>query len=226
MILRALGLSFLALIVVVPANGFAPAPERKRVELGKNVFFETEGATRRVIVKGKVVLREGRLEGLVTRAGLKEHEYILAVDADARVIHAGLVAANGKPGKVVQYEPKYAPPTGSEVKITLRYKKEKETVTVSARDWVRTAKDMKALDRNWVFAGSQEVPDLDDSTKKVYLANQGDIVCLCNMDTAMLDLAAASPKAIDDRLYEANPDKIPPAGTEVEIIMEVVPEKK
>jgi hypothetical protein len=229
MTLRAFGLSVLALAAAAAAVGFAPAPaptEKKRVELSKNVFFEKEGDARRVILPAKVVKREGQLEGLLTRAETKLHEYILAVDADARMIHAALIATGAKAGKPVQFDPKYVPASGSEIKITLRYKKDKETVTVSAREWVRSAKTKKALDCNWVFAGSMEVPDLDDNTKKVYLANQGDIVCLCNMETAMLDLPVPSPKALEERVYDADTDKIPPLGTEVEIILEVVPPKK
>ena len=67
---------------------------------------------------------------------------------------------------------------------------------------------------------------LDDTTKKLYLANQGDIVCVCNMETAMLDLPVPSPKAFEDRAYDADTEKIPPIGTDVEIILEVMPEKK
>lgn len=225
--LRAILLPILTIAAGTLAMGFAPAPpERKRVELGKNVFFEKEGEARRVILAAKVVLREGQLEGLLTRKGTKEHEYILAVEADARIIHAALLAAGAKPGKPVQFEPKYAPASGSPIKITLRYKKDKETVTVPAQEWVRNAKVKKTLDQHWVFAGSREVPDFDDKTKTIYLANQGDLVCVCNMDTAMLDLPVASPKALDDRVYDANTEKIPPVGTDVEMILEVIPEKK
>jgi hypothetical protein len=228
--LRAFYLPVLVFGSVVLA-GFAPAkapapPQKKRVELGKNVYFETEGEMRRVIVNGKVVLREGQLEGLITRKHTKEHEYILAVDADARAIHTALLAARAKQGKPVQFDPKYVPASGSEIKITLSYKTGKETFTIPAQEWVRNSKTNKPLDKNWVFAGSVEVPDPLDAKKKVYLANQGDVVCVCNMDDAMLDLPVASPKAIDDRVFFANTDKIPPVGTEVEIIMEVIPEKK
>src|SRR5579859_6477943 len=120
--LRAFGVAALAFAAAVLASGFAPAPEKKRVELSKNVFFEKEGEMRRVILPAKVVYREGPLEGLLTRKATKEHEYILAVDADARMIHAALIAAGAKAGKPVQFDPKYKPASGSEIKITLRYK--------------------------------------------------------------------------------------------------------
>src|ERR1700722_1505649 len=127
MTLRTYLVSVLALCAAFPTAGLVSAkkppapPEKKRVTLGPNVFFEKEGEQRRVIVAAKVVLREGQLEGLVTRKGTKEHEYILAVDADARLIHAGLIAAGAKAGKPVQFDPKYVPASGSPIKITLRY---------------------------------------------------------------------------------------------------------
>ena len=51
------------------------------------------------------------------------------------------------------------------------------------------------------------------------------MICVCNMDDAMLDLPIPSPKVLADRNYEANPDHIPPLDTKVEIIFDVVPDK-
>src|SRR5262249_19018062 len=55
-----------------------PPAEIKRKEIVKNVFLETQGDVRRVVVVTQIVRREGQLEGLLTRTGKKEHEYILA----------------------------------------------------------------------------------------------------------------------------------------------------
>ena len=76
-------------------------------------------------------------------------------------------------------------------------------------------------------AQQQEPEDPEDDKKPpYYLANQGDVVCLCNMDDAMLDLPVASPKALDAREWEANTDRIPPPDTKVDVIFDIVPEKK
>ncbi len=199
----------------------------KRTEIGKNVYFETEGEQRRVVVKAYVCFREGQLEGLLCRKFTKEHEYILAADADARHIHAALVAARGKPGSPVQFDPKFAPAHGSTIKVTLRYKQGDKLVTVSAQEWVLDAAAKKPLQQSWVFGGSRFLPDPDDKTRPdIYLANQGDVICVCNMETAMLDLPVRSPKGLDDRVYKAVTDKIPEKDTPVDVILEVVPEKK
>jgi hypothetical protein len=199
----------------------------KQIEVGKNVTFEVEGESRRVIVKSAVCLREGPLEGLLTRKTTKEHEYILAADCDARHIHTALILARAKPGSPVVFLPKYTAAHGTAIKVSLRYQKAGKSVTVPAREWIRESKGKKLLDQNWVFGGSRFVPNEEDKNKPpVYLANFGDLICLCNMDTAMLDLGVKSPKKFDDRLFEANTEKIPPRETPVEVILEPVVEAK
>jgi hypothetical protein len=202
-------------------------PEAKRKQIANNVFFEVQGDERRVVVSAYVVLREGRLEGLLCRKNTKEHEYILAADADASLIHAALVAAGGKAGSPVQFQPKFTPANGSSIRIRLQYQKDGKTVTVPAQQWIRDVKTKKDLDSDWVFGGSHLLPDPEDAKKPpFYLANQGDVICLCNMDTAMLDLPIASPKALADRNYEANTDRIPPLDAKVDVIFDIVRDKK
>jgi hypothetical protein len=208
------------------ADKEAARSEVTRKEIGKNVFFEKEGEQRRVIVVSTVVLNKGALEGLLTRKGTKEHEYILAADVDARNIHTALLVAGAKPGSPVKYQPKYAPAHGTAIKVTLRYEKDEKTVTVSAREWIRNANTKKDLDCDWVFGGSVFQPDPEDKDKPPqYLANQGDLICVCNMEPAMLDLPVRSPTPLDERVYVANPDRVPALETKVEVILEPVPEK-
>src|SRR5262245_40056292 len=83
------------------------AGEAKTVEIGKNVFLEVKGDTRRVLVPAVVCFREGPLEALLCRKETKEHEAVVAADVDARLIHAALLAAGAKVGTPVQFEPKY-----------------------------------------------------------------------------------------------------------------------
>ena len=205
----------------------APPAEPTRKEIGKNVFFEVHGKQRRVIVRAAVCLREGQLEGLLCRKGTKEHEYVLAADADARHIHAALLAAGATPGSPVRFRPKYAPASGTTIRVSLQYQKDGKTVTLPARQWVRVAKEKKDLDRDWVFGGSVFVRDPEDKNKPpVYLANRGDVICVCNMDTAMLDLPVRSPKKFDERAFHAHTERIPATGTAVEVVFEPVLAKK
>lgn len=203
-----------------------PTPAKKSA-LGKNVWFEVQGGQRRVLINASICLREGQLEELLCRTNTKEHEAILAADVDARMIHAALEAAGAKAGAPVKFDPKFVPPTGTRVKITLQYEKDGKLVTVPAQHWIRDVKTRKDLDQDWVFAGSQLVPNPDDPKKPpFYRANEGDVICVINRDNALLDLPIYSPKALDDRIFEAHTERIPPLNTKVVVILEPMAEKK
>jgi hypothetical protein len=209
-----------------PADKDTKTEEAKRVKLGKNVFLEVQGDKRRVIVEAEVCLREGQLEELVCRKGTKEHEAILAADVDARDIHKGLVVAGAKAGTPVKFEPQYQAASGTAIKITLQYEVKGQKFTVSAKDWIRNPKSKKNLEPDWVFGGSQLMPHPDGKDKPpIYLANYGDLICVCNMESAMLDLPVKSPKSLEERLYEAHTDRIPPLDTKVTIILEPIEKK-
>ena len=218
----------IAVIAVIPfSGGAAPEEKTKRVVVGPGVVLEIEGTKRRVIVEAKVVLRKGVLEGLLTRAKKKEHEFILAADVDARHIHTALETASAKAGKPVVFAPVFQAPTGSTVRVMLRYEKAGKKTTIAPGEWIRDAKTLKPHPGDWVFVGSRFGPNPEgDDKPRFYMANHGDLICLCNIETAMLDVPLRSPKAFNQRLFEAVTDKIPEVGTAVEVILEVVPEKK
>ena len=54
---------------------------------------------------------------------------------------------------------------------------------------------------------------------KTLLADSGEFVCVLNNPIAMLDLPVVSTGAIEDRSFEANPEKLPPPGTPVTIVL-------
>jgi hypothetical protein len=216
-----------------PANAESPRKEAtkpeeaKKVLVGKNIFFEIQGTRRRVILSTYVCLREGPLEQLLTRKEKKEHEAILAIDGDGRDIHKALLAAGAKPGKTVQYQPKFLPPTGQRIKVTLEYEQDGKRVEVPAQQWVRNQKTGKAMDLDWVFAGSQFVANpFDPKAPDIYLANEGDVICVSNFEGALLDLPINSPKDNSQLAWEAFTERIPPRGTKVAILLEPLPDKK
>ncbi|MFM7149504.1 MAG: YdjY domain-containing protein [Gemmataceae bacterium] len=199
--------------------------EGKKVRVSENVTLEVFPDSRRVWVNAVVCLREGPLEQLLTRKGRKEHEAILAADADARKIHEALLLAKAKEGRPVRWQPVFQPPTGSTIRITLKYQDKGEEVTVSARSWIKNSKTGKELESDWVFAGSILLDNQDDkSAPKHYLANDGDVICVANFESAMLDLPMKSAKDDAERGYVAWTEKIPPIGTAVQVLLEPVPE--
>jgi hypothetical protein len=200
--------------------------ETKKVLVGKNVFLEMQGKRRRVILSTAVCLREGPLEQLLTRKQRKEHEAILAFDGDCRDIHKALLLAGATPGTPVRFQPNYAPATGQSIAVTLVYEQEGKQVTVPAREWVRNAKTGKDLHVDWVFAGSHLVDNpLDPKGAPIYLANDGDVICVSNFESALLDLPINSPKDNSELAWEANTPRIPPKETKVALILEPIAEK-
>jgi hypothetical protein len=214
-----------------PAEKPKPAGEVTALNPQKTLFLERlPGDKRRILIEAEVCLREGPLELLMCKNNSKEHESIFHSDADASQIHATLMVCKAKPGTVVKYtqDGKVFPPTGTKVKISVRYeKKPGEIVTVDAKEWVRNMKTHKALDIDWVFAGSEFWKDPEDAKKPpYYLANAGDVITVSNFPDAMLDLPINSPKDNSDLAFEAWTERIPPLKTKVTLILEPVLEEK
>jgi hypothetical protein len=221
------GLSFVILCGILGASAAGQDAPKKKVKLGDNVYLEIDGKQKRVLLDAYVCLRQGQLEQLVTRKRTKEHEAILAIDTDVRNVHLALVAAGAEPGSPVKFRPKFEAPKGDELKITLEYKEKGKTIRVPAQEWIRNIKSKKDLDTNWVFAGSRFFEDPFDKKKlPYYLANDGDVICISNFETAMLDVPFNSPKDNDDLAFEAHTERIPPLETPVLVILELVPKKK
>ena len=253
------------------------------------VRLDREG--KRLLVKTRVVLREGMLEMLCCPAQTKEHESILAVDARAYIIHAGLLALGAKPGAPVQFRPEFKPPTGQQIDIFLQWTDATgKPHRVRAQEWIRyathrmyvapmeklpvglnlperddelpiryfakfkeitwfgpmtvaqrekllplsqdagyqkairaffTQGQSRQLEADWVFVGSGYYVD-EKTGQKTYLAEGGDLICVSNFPTAMLDLSIKSTDKSDEGLlFEPWSERVPPKGTEV--TMELVP---
>jgi hypothetical protein len=201
--------------------------ETKKVLMGENIFLEVmPDKKRRVVVSGAICLREGQLELFLCKKHTKEHEAIVTADVDARKVHLALIAAGATEGSPVQFAPKYRPASGTRIKVSVQYKDKDKLVTVPAQEWIKNAKDGKLLKSDWVFAGSRLVTNPLDPDKKHYLANDGDVICVSNFESALLDLPILSPKDDAERFFIANTERIPPLETKVAVILEPVIEEK
>lgn len=196
------------------ADSIRPDPAWKALDT--NLWFDAKG--RRLILRARVVLREGGLEHLLCLKGTKEHEAILASDAIPYQIHAGLLATGAKKGHPVQFLPKFVPPSGDPIAIEIQWRQDGVTRVADARDWVRDERAKSTLKLDWVFAGSELIED--PATKKsVYAAEDGDLITVANFSSAILDLPFASTANDTDRLYVANTERIPPRGTAVFLVL-------
>ena len=172
-----------------------------------------------VVVDGQVCLRAGQLEMFACPKGTKEHESVVSLNCLAQEVHAGLLAVEATPGSPVSYDPEYKPATGQIVDVYVLWKDEAGAKhQVRAQQWVRDFKTKKVLQHDWVFAGSgfwtDEAPGL-----KHYKANGGDLICVSNFPTAMLDLPIKSSDENESLMYEAFTEQIPPKGTKVRVVL-------
>lgn len=176
-----------------------------------------------VVVNGQICLREGPLEMFACTRGTKEHESIVTVNCPARFIHAALLAVEAQPGSPVQYDPKYKPASGTEINILILWKdKDGKTQRANAQQWVQNSRSQKQIDFRWVFAGSSVWTD-ESTGEKYYQADGGDLICVSNFTTAMLDLPIESSQDNGGLLFNAFTERIPPLKTKVKLILQPRP---
>jgi hypothetical protein len=124
-----------------PAPDAAAAPQRGAggpAPLNPQKSVLLDASRKRLLLKSQVVLREGVLEMFACLAGTKEHESVVSIDAEAYVIHAGLLAVGAQPGKPVQFEPEYRPPQGQRIDIFVNWTDENgRPHRLPAQHWVR-----------------------------------------------------------------------------------------
>jgi hypothetical protein len=176
---------------------------------------------KRVAVGGQVCLTRGFLEMFACPRGTKEHESIVSLNSKAYPIHAGLLAIGAKPGHPVKYQPEYIPAEGPVIQVLVQWKDDQgQTRVVPAQHWVRHVKTGKQMPYDWVFAGSGFWRD-EFTGEETYYAEGGEVICLSNFGTAMLDLPVASSQDNSQLLFQAFTERIPERETPVTLILSV-----
>jgi hypothetical protein len=232
---------FVALLgYLAPVRAEDPAPENKPRDLGPPLVDNVKDLkqlgkfaawldpkNKQVVLVGETCKAGYGLEFLVTTKE-RAYESVLVIDArrhdknETSVFHQinlALLLLGAKPGHPAYYkDEKTTLATGDEIAIEVRWKdKNGKTQSADALTWIRDMKTKKSPAVNWVFAGSQMVKD--DEGNNHFLGDSGDFVCVLNNPIAMLDLPILSGGAIENRLFEANTDAMPPEGTPVTIIL-------
>jgi len=199
-----------------------PHPTLKRLSPDAAVWIDLPG--KRVVVGGRVALADGPIEFFACPSKTKEHESIVVVDAPARLVHTALLAIGLKPGSPASFEGEYRPATGDAVAIDVCWRDAEAEHCRPARQWVRDSRTGRELNCDWVFAGSQFWKDPSTGVE-YYQADGGDLVCVSNFPTAMLDLPIASSQANEALLFDTYTERIPPQGTPVELIFSKAADK-
>lgn len=77
----------------------------------------------------------------------------------------------------------------------------------------------------WVFVGSSFYKD-PETGKNLYLAEDGDLICVSNFTNAVLDVNLKSSSSNETLLFEANTPRIPARGSTVTLELIPVPDEK
>lgn len=207
------GVSILSLSYAPLAN----ANELTRISKTHEVWIDAN--KKRVVVSGKICLRKGVLEMFACPQQTKEHESIVAVNSNASMVHAALLAVGAKAGKPVTYAPEYKAATGQRIRIDVIWKDDKGVAhKLRAQDMIRGVKSKKPMQHDWVFAGSQFWKD-PETGDEYYQAEGGELICVSNFSTATMDLPVESTQSTSGLLFEALTENIPPVGTKVRLIL-------
>jgi hypothetical protein len=170
---------------------------------------------------------------------------VVSIDTQAYVVHAGLLAIDAESGSPVQFVPEFVPPKGTEIEVTVVWEEASgRRRQTRAQDWVRNVAGLydafegvaanefddelnlqdqpdafRDMQYPWVFAGSQFLVD-EETGKRDYLADmEGDLICVSNFPSAVLDVPIRSSDSNAALLFEAFTERIPPIGTPVTLIL-------
>jgi hypothetical protein len=204
-----------------PLQADEPTPNRhpdlKRLSPTEDVWIDL--AAKQVVVGGTVCLDKGPIEYFACPEDTKDYESLVAVTSSARLVHTALLAIGLQPGSPVSFDPEYVAATGPVVKVQMRWQDAAgDTKVVPAQEWIRDTRSGAAMKERWVFAGSSFWTDPADG-KEYYQADGGDLICLSNFPTAMLDLPIPSTQSNEALLFEAFEGRVPPVGTAVELLL-------
>lgn len=99
-----------------------------------------------------------------------------------------------------------------------------ETFQRAIRSFFKKTRE-RQMDVDWVFAGSMFVRDEVDG-HQIYLAESGDVICVANFPSAMIDVdARSSAEGQENLLFEAWTKRVPPMGTKVRIEISLADEQ-
>ena len=194
-------------------------PERlQRLHPEYPIWLDAEG--RAVVMIGQVCQRQAPLELFACLKNSKEHESVVSIDTRAYIVHAGLLALGVEPGRPVQFYPEYRPAEGPEIDVIVAWKDPEGKVhTAPAQQWVRDVRTKRAMSYPWIFTGSQLLTDEETGKQYYYADTTGELICVSNFPSAVLDLPIRSSDSNDALLFEAFTENIPPLGTPVTVIL-------
>ena len=204
----------------IAAKAFAPPADAKAISK-QNLWVDRK--LERVYIDGYVAMNDGPLEMFACPAGTKEHESVVATLPKAAEVHAALLAIGAQVGTPVSYDPTFVPATGQRIRVWVcYYDSDGAFKAVDARQWIVKVGTKDVLEDDWVFSGSTVWKDPADG-RNYYQADGGDMICVSNFSTAMMDIPVASSADTDSLGFSPYTERIPERGTPVRLVLQPIP---
>ena len=202
-------------------ESMSPPPDCKSLGIDNHLWIDRKNS--RVIADGYVAMRQGVLEMFACPMGTKEHESVVATLAKPSEVHAALLSIGATPGTPVQFVPTFVAATGQVIRVWVCWRDDDGSFqSIDARQWIRNVKSEQPMIAEWVFAGSGFWKDPSNG-REYYQADSGDMICVSNFSTAMLDVSIASSAEADNLLFKPATDSIPERGTPVRLVLVSIP---
>ncbi len=194
-----------------------------------------DAARGEVRVDGMVSLNEGWLEQVACLRGTRDHEVLVTTTVQPSAVHGALLllgATSGAPGSWSwsNGELSLSPPTGTAVDVLVQAGYA-EAVPIST--WIRGEGNRVFPDKPWRFAGSNFVVAQDvvrDTEGEIIRSTQrdryeadmsGSLIGIVTFGDEVLGWPQVLPHQLEvqDVLWEAAGDRMPPVGTAVILIL-------
>jgi hypothetical protein len=183
----------------------------------------------RVVIPGRIVLRQGALEFFAVFSGGKAHEAVVVltgkpaaegerVEGLGAALNSCLMALGLKPGTPLRVLPggKTIPSKGSPVHVAVEWEEQGKTVRVRAEDMLWDREHNRSMEEGrFIYVGSYFVED-------GYIPDLvGDAVAVYSVTTCVVDLS--DERAANDTIFLACAPRIPPEGTPVRVVFSPKP---
>lgn len=179
-------------------------------------------AARQVEVDAQVVLREGMLELVACSPGTREHESILQIHARPLHVYQALGLLGLESGQPPHWDPQTnqpRPASGPPLSVHVRYEHEGESRVDDINAWLWDAQaNQPAAPLAWVFGGS-----IFNEEGRFAADLEGTVLCVVDFDSALISLTQSYSSANTQLWLTPNPDRVPPLGTAVVLIVKPLP---
>ncbi len=203
----------------------APVMPSGRIQLPGGI--ECRVRDREVHVPGFIAIDAGWIEQVACLRGTREHESIVVVDCQPSLVHSALLMIgleSGSPGRWLEtlrgdrYVIERIPPTGSSVRVRVRFKdRNGNEIESSVEELITRSAEQDVLPSTpWIFAGSRF------DSKERYVADfSGSLIGFATFGDEVLGLPGviSDQVSVDAAVWEIRTERVPSPGTPVTIVL-------